>query len=113
MACFRPNDKVQLAVRPSNAVFHPPAYVVVSMLTFCAGQRLTRVREFLAIQKRIGRDVAKSNLFLGCRRFGEDLLLYADDDLKAWVDLGIEDVHPAFSSATSTDQSLGYKYVQE
>ncbi|EKM50258.1 uncharacterized protein PHACADRAFT_264874 [Phanerochaete carnosa HHB-10118-sp] len=94
MACFRPNDKVQLAVRPSNA-------------------RLTRVREFLAIQKRIGRDVAKSNLFLGCRRFGEDLLLYADDDLKAWVDLGIEDVHPAFSSATSTDQSLGYKYVQE
>ncbi|EKM50262.1 uncharacterized protein PHACADRAFT_213993 [Phanerochaete carnosa HHB-10118-sp] len=115
LAGLRPNDKVQLAVRPSNAAFHPPTDPAVPMLMFCAGSGLAPMRGFLqerAIQKQSGREVAKSILFFGCRTPGEDFL-YADSDLKAWVDLGIVDVRSAFSKATDDSESLGCKYVQD
>lgn len=113
LATLRPNDKVQLAIRPSNAAFHPPTDPTVPLVMFCAGSGLAPMRGFLqerALQKQAGRDVAKSVLFFGCRSPAQDYL-YCDTDLKEWVDLGIVDVRPAFSRAS--DQSLGCKYVQE
>ena len=113
LSSLRPNDRVQLVVRPSNAAFHPPTDLTVPLVMFCAGSGLAPLRGFLqerATQKKAGREVAKSILFMGCRKPTEDYL-YSDTDLKAWVDLGIVDVRPAFSRAT--DQSFGCKYVQE
>ena len=106
-------DRVQLAVRPSKAAFRLPADPMVPLIMCCAGSGLAPLRGFLqerAIQKKSGREVAKSILFIGCRKPTEDYL-YSGTDLKTWVDLGIVDVRPAFSRAT--DQSSGCKYVQE
>ncbi|GJE90374.1 bifunctional P-450/NADPH-P450 reductase [Phanerochaete sordida] len=113
LAGLRPNDKVQLAVRPSNAAFHPPADPAVPLVMFCAGSGLAPMRGFLqerAAQKQAGRDVAKSILFFGCRGPQQDFL-YIDSDLKAWTELGIVDVRPAFSR--DAEQSGGCKYVQD
>ncbi|KAH9922456.1 cytochrome P450 [Fomitopsis serialis] len=113
LAGLRPGDRVQLAVRASSAAFHPPADPAVPMLLFAAGSGLAPMRGFLqerAMQKKAGREVAKSLLFFGCRRPGEDLL-YGETDLKEWQELGILDVKPAFSRAV--EQSKGCKYVQD
>lgn len=113
LAGLRAGDKVQLAVRPSNAAFHPPGDLSVPLIMFCAGSGLAPMRGFLqerAMQKQSGREVAKSYLFFGCRSPHLDYL-YSDSDLKTWVDLGIVDVRPAFSH--DSDASEGCKYVQE
>ena len=113
LAGLRPGDRVQLAVRASAAAFHPPADPAVPMVMFAAGSGLAPMRGFLqerAMQKQAGRDVAKSLLFFGCRRPEEDFL-YGDAELKAWQELGIVDVRPAFSRAA--DKSEGCGYVQE
>ncbi|OBZ65058.1 hypothetical protein A0H81_14948 [Grifola frondosa] len=90
LAELRPGDKVQLAVRASNAAFHPPADLAVPLVMFCAGAGLAPMRGFLqerAMQKKAGREVRMSLLFFGCRAPKEDYL-YAGDDLKEWVELG-------------------------
>ena len=113
LANLRPGDKVQVAVRSSNAAFHPPSDLLVPMVMFCAGSGLAPMRGFIqerAAQKQSGREVAKSLLFFGCRSPKEDYL-YSDSDLAEWVKLGVVDVRPAFSCAL--DESEGCKYVQE
>ncbi|OSC96348.1 fatty acid hydroxylase [Trametes coccinea BRFM310] len=113
LAGLRPGDMVQLAVRASSAMFHPPEDVGVPMIMFAAGSGLSPMRGFLqerAVQKKAGRDVAKSTLFFGCRAPEEDYL-YSDSDLKEWQELGIVDVRPAFSRCP--EKSLGCKYVQD
>ncbi|KAI0356058.1 fatty acid hydroxylase [Trametes cingulata] len=113
LASLRPGDMVQLAVRGSSAAFHPPEDVSIPMIMFAAGSGLSPMRGFLqerAVQKKAGRDVAKSTLFFGCRSPEEDFL-YSDSDLKEWEELGIVDVRPAFSRCP--EKSLGCKYVQD
>ena len=113
LAGLRPGDKVQLAVRPSNAAFHPPSDPTVPMVMICAGSGLAPMRGFLqerAEQKKAGREVARSLLFFGCRRPGEDYL-YGEEELRAWSELGVVDVRPAFSR--ETEASEGCRYVQE
>ncbi|OBZ65441.1 hypothetical protein A0H81_14533 [Grifola frondosa] len=113
LAELRPGDNVQLAVRASNAVFHPPADLAVPLVMFCAGAGLAPMRGFLqerAMQKKAGRDVTTSLLFFGCRAPKEDYL-YAGDDLKEWAESGVVDVRPAFSRIS--EESLGCKYVQD
>ncbi|KAH9899295.1 fatty acid hydroxylase [Cubamyces lactineus] len=110
---LRPGDMVQLAVRGSAAAFHPPEDVRVPMIMFAAGSGLSPMRGFLqerAVQKKAGRDVARSTLFFGCRSPEEDFL-YSDSDLREWQELGIVDVRPAFSRCP--EKSLGCKYVQD
>ena len=63
-----------------------------------------------AEQKRAGREVAKSLLFFGCRRPGEDYM-YGASDLKEWAELGIVDVRLAFSR--EVESSEGCQYVQQ
>ncbi|KAL4252643.1 Bifunctional cytochrome P450/NADPH--P450 reductase [Abortiporus biennis] len=113
LASLRPGDKVQMAVRASNAAFHPPSDPTVPLVMFCSGSGLAPMRGFLqerAVQKKAGREVAKNLLFFGCRNPKEDFL-YSDSDLKEWEELGVVDVRPAFSRAA--EQSLGCKYVQD
>ncbi|KAI8976616.1 fatty acid hydroxylase [Trametes punicea] len=113
LASLRPGDMVQLAVRGSSVMFHPPEDVTIPMIMFAAGSGLAPMRGFLqerAMQKKAGRDVAKSTLFFGCRSPDEDFL-YSDSDLKEWQELGILDVRPAFSRCP--EKSFGCKYVQD
>ena len=113
LAGLRSGDKVQMAVRPSNAAFHPPQDLTVPLVMFCAGSGLAPMRGFLqerAEQKKAGREVAKSLLFYGCRKPCEDFL-YGDSDLKKWAELGVVDVRSAFSR--SSESSEGCYYVQE
>ncbi|KAF9812238.1 hypothetical protein IEO21_06278 [Rhodonia placenta] len=110
---LRTGDKVQIAVRASNAAFRPPTDLMTPMVMFAAGSGLAPMRGFLqerAMQKKAGREVAKSLLFFGCRSPKEDFL-YSDSDLKEWTELGIVDVRPAFSR--SPEDSRGCKYVQD
>ena len=113
IAGLRPGDKAQLAIRPSNAAFHPPSDPTVPMVMMCAGSGLAPMRGFLqerAEQKKAGREVATSLLFFGCRKPGEDYL-YSDAEMKEWRELGIVDVRAAFSR--ETEASEGCRYVQE
>lgn len=112
LAGLREGDKVQLAIRSSNAAFYPPTDLSVPLIMIAAGSGLAPMRGFLqerAIQKQAGREVAKSLLFFGCR--SKEDYLYSDSDLKAWAELGIVDVRPAFSRDSLS--SNGCKYVQE
>nr|BAK09530.1 cytochrome P450 [Postia placenta] len=113
LAGLNPGDKVQIAVRPSNAAFHPPTDLMTPMVMFAAGSGLAPMRGFLqerAMQKKAGREVAKSVLFFGCRSPSEDFL-YAEPDLKEWTELGVVDVRPVFSR--SPEMSGGCKHVQD
>ena len=113
LAGLLPGDRVQIAVRPSGAAFHPPTDPAVPMVMFCAGSGLAPMRGFLqerAMQKLSGREVAKSLLFFGCRSSEEDYL-YRDTDLRTWAEMGIVELKPAFSK--KTEDCHGCKYVQE
>ncbi|KAJ7075592.1 fatty acid hydroxylase [Mycena belliarum] len=105
-------DRVQMAVRPSAAAFHPPENPALPVVMFCAGSGIAPMRGFMqerAAQKASGRAVGKALLFFGCRAPGQDFL-YSDSDLKEWIAQGVVDVRPAFSRAP--DESEGCKYVQ-
>jgi cytochrome P450/NADPH-cytochrome P450 reductase len=113
LASLRPGDRVQMAIRPSSALFHPPADPTVPVVMFCAGSGLAPMRGFIqerAAQKQSGRDVTKMLLFFGCRSPEEDFL-YSDSDLADWIKLDVIDVRPAFSRLP--EKSEGCKYVQE
>ncbi|KAG8686827.1 hypothetical protein FRC11_008300 [Ceratobasidium sp. 423] len=113
LANLRQGDRVQMAVRPSSKAFHPPADPNVPMMLFAAGSGMAPFRGFIqerAMQKKAGREVAKSVLFFGCRKPEEDFL-YSDAELAEWKELGVIDVRPAFSRAP--EHSEGQKYVQD
>lgn len=113
LAGLRPGNKVQVAIRPSAASFHPPRDPKTPLIMFCSGTGLAPMRGFIqerALQKEAGQEVGKITLFFGCRRPNEDYL-YSTTDMKKWVEEGVVDVRPAFSR--ETDKSLGCKYVQE
>ncbi|KAJ7635523.1 fatty acid hydroxylase [Mycena polygramma] len=113
LANLRPGDRVQMAVRPSAAAFHPPADPKTPVVMFCAGSGIAPMRGFIqerAAQKTSGRDVGKMLLFFGCRSPEMDFL-YSDTDLAEWIRLGVLDVRPAFSRASG--HSEGCKYVQD
>ncbi|KZP32063.1 cytochrome P450 [Athelia psychrophila] len=113
LAHLRAGDRVQVAVRPSNAAFHPPSDPMTPVVMFCAGSGFAPMRGFIqerAAQKAAGREVATALLFFGCRAPDEDFL-YADSDLAEWIALGVVDVRPAFSRRA--EASAGCKYVQD
>ncbi|KAL5632425.1 hypothetical protein ACGC1H_005399 [Rhizoctonia solani] len=113
LANLRKGDRVQMAVRPSSKGFHPPSDPNIPMVLFAAGSGMAPFRGFIqerAMQKKAGREVAKSLLFFGCRKPDEDFL-YSEAELAEWKELGVVDIRPAFSRAP--EQSEGQKYVQD
>ena len=109
---LHPGDKVQMAIRPSNA-FHLPADPSIPVVMIAAGSGIAPMRGFIqerALQKESGRDVGKMLLFFGCRSPEEDYL-YSKTDIEEWIQSGLLEVRPAFSR--DSDKSEGAKYVQE
>ncbi|MFZ5783759.1 MAG: bifunctional cytochrome P450/NADPH--P450 reductase [Pseudomonadota bacterium] len=99
LAQLQPGDRVSIAVRPSNARFHPPADPTLPMVLICAGSGVAPFRGFLqdrAAQKQGGREVGPALLFFGVDHPDIDYLYRAE--LAAWERDGIVTVLPAFSA---------------
>jgi cytochrome P450/NADPH-cytochrome P450 reductase len=113
LASLRKGDRVAVSVRPSNGSFHLPSDPAIPVIMFAAGSGIAPMRGFIqerAEQKKAGRETGKMLLYFGCREPGLDYL-YSDSDLKEWSELGVVEIRPAFSR--KTEESLGYRYVQE
>lgn len=103
LASLEAGDRLSVAVRPSNARFHPPADPKTPMIMICAGSGIAPFRGFLqdrAAQKAAGQDVGPSLLFFGTNHPDVDFLYR--DELTVWARDGLVDVLPAF-----TDQPEG------
>ena len=109
LAEAHPGNKVSVAVRPSNAAFHPPQSLETPIIMVCAGTGLAPFRGFLqerAIQVTNGQKAAKALLFFGFDHPDVDYLYR--DELAEWERAGIVDVRTAFAFATDGD----IRYVQ-
>lgn len=109
---LQPGDKVQMAVRPSNA-FHLPTDPSIPIVMIAAGSGIAPMHGFIqerALQKESGRDVGKMLLFFGCRSPEEDYL-YSKTDIEEWTKSGLLEVRPAFSRECAKSEEA--KYVQE
>lgn len=98
LAHLQPGDRISLAVRPSNARFHPPADPRTPLIMICAGSGIAPFRGFLqerATQKQGGQDVGPALLFFGTNHEGVDYLYR--DELEQWQAAGVVTVLPAFS----------------
>ena len=98
LAHLQPGDRISLAVRPSNARFHPTADPRTPLIMICAGSGIAPFRGFLqerATQKEGGQDVGPALLFFGTNHAGVDYLYR--DELERWEAAGVVTVLPAFS----------------
>lgn len=98
LASLQAGDRVSIAVRPSNARFHPPADPAKPMVMICAGSGLAPFRGFLqerAAQKAGGQEVGPALLFFGTNHADVDYLYR--DELSDWERDGVVTVLPAFS----------------
>jgi cytochrome P450/NADPH-cytochrome P450 reductase len=109
LAEAHPGNKVSVAVRPSNAAFHPPQPLETPIIMVCAGTGLAPFRGFLqerAIQAESGQKLGQALLFFGCDHPDVDFLYR--DELENWQKAGIVDVRPAFTFASDGE----IKFVQ-
>jgi cytochrome P450/NADPH-cytochrome P450 reductase len=109
LASLEPGDRVSIAVRPSNARFHPPADPRTPMIMICAGSGLAPFRGFLedrAAQQAGGQQIGPSLLFFGTNHPDVDYLYH--DELSAWERDGVVEVLPAFARQPEGD----VKFVQ-
>ncbi|MGX9688610.1 bifunctional cytochrome P450/NADPH--P450 reductase [Deinococcus wulumuqiensis] len=93
-----PGTRVQVAVRPSNTAFHPPADPATPIVMICAGTGLAPFHGFLqerALQHADGQEVGEALLFFGCDHPEVDFLYR--DELLRWQDEGVVSVRPAFT----------------
>lgn len=104
LARLEPGDRVSIAVRPSNARFHPPEDPRTPVVMICAGSGVAPFRGFLqdrAAQKAGGREVGPALLFFGTDHPDVDYLY--QDDFAAWEKDGVATIFPAFSSKPERD----------
>lgn len=97
LAHLQPGDRVSLAVRPSNARFHPPADPKTPVVMICAGSGVAPFRGFLqdrAAQKQGGRDVGPALLFFGTNHPDVDYLYH--EEFAQWQEAGVATLLPAF-----------------
>ena len=111
LAHTRPGTRVAVDVRPSNVAFHPPESLATPIVMACAGTGLAPFRGFLqdrALRAQTeGITPAPALLFFGCDAPDVDFLYR--DELDAWAEAGIVEVHPAFSAAPAD----GVTFVQD
>ena len=100
-----------MAVRPSNAAFHPPESLRTPLVMVCAGTGMAPFRGFIqdrALQAQAEETVpAPSLLFFGCRAPDTDFLYR--EELAGWAGEANLDIRPAFSAAPED----GQRYVQD
>ena len=104
LASTHPGDKISVAVRPSNAAFHPPTSLETPIIMVCAGTGLAPFRGFLqerAIQAAGGQKLAPALLFFGCDHPDVDYLYR--DELENWERAGVVQLRPAFTFAPDGD----------
>lgn len=109
LAGLEPGARLSVAVRPSQAAFHPPADPAVPVIMVCAGSGVAPFHGFLqerAIQKANGHEVGPALLFFGMTHPQVDFLY--QDELTRWQEEGVVAVHRAFSKAPEGDVT----YVQ-
>lgn len=98
LARLQPGDRVSLAVRPSNARFHPPTDPRTPIVMICAGSGVAPFRGFLqdrAAQKQGGQEVGPALLFFGTNHAAVDYLYR--DEFEQWEKAGVVTMLPAFS----------------
>ncbi|KQP40076.1 cytochrome [Methylobacterium sp. Leaf104] len=100
LAGLQEGARLSVAVRPSQAAFHPPQDPSVPIVMICAGSGIAPFHGFLqerALQKTNGREVGPALLFLGVTHPEVDYLYR--DELAAWEKEGVVSVRPTFSKA--------------
>jgi cytochrome P450/NADPH-cytochrome P450 reductase len=109
LACLRPGDKVQVAVRSANGGFRLPDVKDPTPCIFIgAGTGLAPLRSFVQERAIRGENASKALLFFGCRSPEVDDLYREEFD--QWESQGAVKVYRAFSR--KPEISSGCKYVQ-
>ena len=109
LAGLEPGARVSVAVRPSQAAFHPPSDPLVPLVMICAGSGIAPFHGFLqerAIQHRSGIPVGPALLFFGVTHPEVDHLYR--DELRDWEAAGVVSVRMSFSRAPEGE----VRYVQ-
>ncbi|WCM27817.1 cytochrome P450 [Sphingomonas sp. QA11] len=105
-----PGDQVFGYVRRPNPPFAPPSDTGVPMILIGPGTGFAPLRGFIqerAAQKAMGKEVATSLLFFGCRHPDHDW--FCRDEIEGWARDGVIDPYLAFSAVDSHP----WKFVQE
>jgi len=108
LATRRAGDTIQATIRPTKAGFRLPDDPKIPLIMIGPGTGIAPFRGFLeqrAYLKAQGQALGPAMLFFGCRHPDQDFL-YADE-LKAFADEGIVELHVAFSR-----QGRAKDYVQ-
>jgi cytochrome P450/NADPH-cytochrome P450 reductase len=104
LAGLETGARLSVAVRPSQAAFHPPASPATPLIMVCAGSGIAPFHGFLQereLQKSSGLDVGPALLFFGAVHPEVDFLYR--DELEAWEAAGVVSVRTAFSRAPDGD----------
>jgi cytochrome P450/NADPH-cytochrome P450 reductase len=109
LAGLEEGASLSVAVRPSQAAFHPPVSPATPLIMVCAGSGIAPFHGFLqerALQKAGGLAVGPALLFFGAVHQDADFLY--EGELSAWEKAGVVAVRTAFSQSPDGD----VRYVQ-
>jgi cytochrome P450/NADPH-cytochrome P450 reductase len=113
LSSLAPGDKLHVAVRPSNQVFHLPTDAEkVPVILIAAGTGLAPFRGFIqerAAQVGTGRNLAPALLFFGCRSEDTDDLY--KEEFERWEKMGAVKIYRAYSK--EPEKTKGAKHVQD
>ncbi|KAF7720567.1 hypothetical protein EC973_007439 [Apophysomyces ossiformis] len=101
---------IRATLKLSKSTFALPSDPSVPILMVAAGTGLSPFPGFLqerAQQRAVGQEIGKTVLFFGCRRPDQDYIY--SDELEAYVNGGLLELHVAFSRITPPSPT---KYVQ-
>jgi cytochrome P450/NADPH-cytochrome P450 reductase len=114
MAARRAGDTIYATVRETKAGFRLPDDPATPIIMIGPGTGLAPFRGFLqerAAQKAAGAALGPAMLFFGCRHPEQDYL-YADE-LKAFADQGLVELHVAFSRAAPPKTYVQHLIAQQ